>query len=79
MAGHGRAAIQRIAASHGLEPGKALHEALINGLFPAPEQFAGPPCNGPPESDGHGAAIDGPAITKKLQGPGLGVPGLKPG
>ena len=72
VAGHG------IGLAHGLELGKALHEAQINGLLPAPEQFAGSPCERPPEGNGLRPAADCSAIAEELQGPGLGAPGFQP-
>ena len=72
VAGHG------VASIHCLEPGKALHEALINGLLPAPEPFAGSPCERPPEGNGPRPAANCTAIAEKLQSPGLGAPGLQP-
>ena len=66
VAGHGCAVFHCLPVAHGLEPGKALHEALINGLLPAPEQFAGSPCERPPEGNGLGPAADRTTITEKL-------------
>jgi len=70
-AGHGGL----LGAGHRPQGGEAVQKALVELVFPAPEQEAGAKGEGPPKGQGPRGAAEEAAISQQLECQPLGAPG----